>query len=280
MSGTFLKTIALLTMVCDHIGVIMDNDVLRCIGRVAFILFAFSCAEGWRMTRDKDTYLCKLLVWACVSQMPYMLFKGATPVFWLNDAAICAGVILAIWFSGEFKDMDYLNESLSRPLLLIGAFLLPMVLYQDVPGGMPAAAGLNVLYTMAAACVGMRVIDNGIFGKSSDVWSIFQFVFMLVFCGIKCDYSVFGIVLIMLMYKLDGKGLGYQAGAAVLWSAIIYIIGSDSPYEFIGALAGSLLILIYKRSKGAGPKWYRNVFYWFYPVHMLVLWLVSESGLL
>ena len=90
MGSVVLKTAALLSMVCDHVGIAIGNDVLRAVGRVAFILFAFSCAEGYRLTRDKDRYLCRLMVWAGISQLPYMLFKGATPVFWVNGAVLCA----------------------------------------------------------------------------------------------------------------------------------------------------------------------------------------------
>lgn len=276
MSGTLLKTIALLTMVTDHVGVVIDNGVMRCIGRVAFILFAFSCAEGWRLTRDKDAYLCKLLVWAGISQLPYMLFKGALPVFWINDVALFAGTILAIWMFGELKDISYLDGSMHRSLLLLGSFLLPMVLYQDVVGGVPEMAELNVLYTMAAACFGMKLIDNGL----TDMPSLFQFILMLMFCGVKCDYSVLGIILIMVFYKLNDKGLRWQAGAAVAWSAFVYLFGSDAPMDFVGAIAGSMIIVFYNRSRGAGTKWYRNIFYWFYPVHMLLLWMISEAGIL
>lgn len=276
MGSIVLKTMALLSMVCDHVGIVVGNDVLRAIGRMAFILFAFSCAEGYRLTRDRDRYLCRLMIWAGISQFPYMLFKGATSVFWINGAALCAGVILAIWFFGAFSDTAYMGGHTGRLLLLIGSFLLPMVLYQDVPGSVPVPAGLNVLYTMAAACTGMSLIGKDRKGDQQ----FFVFLLMVVFCGLYCDYSVFGIALIMLFYAAEPKGKGWQFLVAVLWSFLVYMLGSDSLSEFVGALAGSMLVLAYDRSKGTCPKWYGSMFYWFYPLHMLVLWFLSCAELL
>lgn len=276
MGSVVLKTVALLSMVCDHVGIVIGNDVLRAIGRMAFILFAFSCAEGYRLTHDKDRYLCRLMVWAGVSQLPYMLFKGFMPVFWVNGAALCAGVILAIWFFWAFSDTSYMSGHTGRLLLLIASFLLPMVLYQNVPGGVPVPAGLNVLYTMSAACTGMALMDKDREGSQP----FFVFLLMVVFCGLYCDYSVFGIALIMLFYAAEPKGKGRRFLVAVLWSFVVYMLGSDSPAEFIGALAGSMLVLAYDRSKGTCPKWYGSMFYWFYPAHMLVLWFLSCAELL
>jgi hypothetical protein len=131
--------------------------------------------------------------------------------------------------------------------------------------------GLNVLYTMAVACTGMELIDKH--GRGILSWAVF--VFMMVLCGINCDYSVFGILLILLFYGLRDKGLVCQSCIGIVWSFVIYYVFSDSIAYFIGGLTGSFLLLSYDRKKGPGPKWYRNIFYWFYPVHMLVLWIFS-----
>lgn len=276
MSGTFLKTFALITMVLDHLGLVFDNQFLRSVGRVAFILFAFSCAEGWRLTKDKDRYLCRLMVWAGVSQLPYMLLKGLTPVFWLNTLAICTGVMLAVRLFGDYRDTKCLSSNTGYLVLFIGSFFLPMILYQDVLGGVPVPMEMNVLYTMFVACLGMRCIDENL----KDWGANLQFLCAVLFCGIYADYSVLGIALIMFLYWSDQKGIGRQCIVAVLWSFAVYMIGMNSPQDFAGALAGSLLILIYNRDKGAGPKWYRNAFYWFYPTHMMILWYLSCAKML
>ena len=87
-SATFnsahIKHIALVTMLIDHIGVVLLPDVplLRMIGRLSFILFTFLLAEGARHTRSRLKYGLRLFALALISQVPYSMAKyGETLVF-------------------------------------------------------------------------------------------------------------------------------------------------------------------------------------------------------
>ena len=57
-SGSALKVIAVLSMVADHCAYyLMEHstllyEVMRCFGRIAFPVFAFLIAEGFRHTRN------------------------------------------------------------------------------------------------------------------------------------------------------------------------------------------------------------------------------------
>ena len=70
-----LKTVAILTMVVDHIGAMLLRDVpeLRIIGRVAFPLFAWGIVVGMVYTRNPARYAARLLLLALLSQAGYML---------------------------------------------------------------------------------------------------------------------------------------------------------------------------------------------------------------
>lgn len=56
LSGSALKVIAIISMVVDHCAYyLMENntllyEVMRCFGRIAFPVFAFLIAEGFRYT--------------------------------------------------------------------------------------------------------------------------------------------------------------------------------------------------------------------------------------
>ena len=49
---------------------------MRCIGRLAFPIFAFMVAEGYLRTRNLGRYMLRMLVFALIAQLPYMLMTG------------------------------------------------------------------------------------------------------------------------------------------------------------------------------------------------------------
>ncbi len=87
MSVFFLKIIAMVTMVIDHVGLkMMDNSFLmRSIGRMAFIIYAFLIAEGYRHVKtDRERlkkHIWKLIVLCLVTEIPYDLFDHGTWFF-------------------------------------------------------------------------------------------------------------------------------------------------------------------------------------------------------
>ena len=77
MTSFVFKIIAMLTMVCDHTGSLLfdDNLYMRCIGRCAFLIYAFLMAEGYRHLKDRPqriTYhLQKLMLLVALTEIPY-----------------------------------------------------------------------------------------------------------------------------------------------------------------------------------------------------------------
>ncbi len=76
-----LKIIACTSMLVSHTGLILSSFVSEDVsmlfylfGRIAFPLFAFFISDGWNYTRNKIKYMRNLLVFAFISQIPYMLY--------------------------------------------------------------------------------------------------------------------------------------------------------------------------------------------------------------
>ncbi|MBQ9662075.1 MAG: TraX protein [Oscillospiraceae bacterium] len=95
LSGSALKCIALITMIIDHIGVVLLKDsrivlfgtgsgaftlytLMRKIGRLAFPLYCFLLVEGFLHTHDRKKYGLNLLLFALISELPWNLEHTGT----------------------------------------------------------------------------------------------------------------------------------------------------------------------------------------------------------
>jgi len=98
-SGT-LKLLAVLFMLLDHIGIIffeipsplgntnlgeMLDVPLRAVGRIAFPLFLFCLAEGFKHTHDKLKYVGRLFLFALISEIPYDFGNSGVAFDWENN---------------------------------------------------------------------------------------------------------------------------------------------------------------------------------------------------
>lgn len=79
LDGGAMKGIAAALMLTDHVGAILLPEVLalRCVGRLAFPIFAFFIAEGYAHTRDFGRYFRRMAILAVVSEIPFNLENGA-----------------------------------------------------------------------------------------------------------------------------------------------------------------------------------------------------------
>ena len=116
LSGSVLKTIALLTMLLDHTtSIVLRNInyfvtpfvtvmgygitwyyVFRLIGRTAFPIYCFLLVEGYLHTKSKEKYALRLLVFSVISEIPWdlehsgKLFSNGQNVFFTLFLGLCA----------------------------------------------------------------------------------------------------------------------------------------------------------------------------------------------
>ena len=78
MSAFILKLIAILAMVCDHVGAELFPNMLwlRAVGRLTMPIMSYFAAIGYRKTRSVPKYLLRLGIFAILSEpCYYILFQ-------------------------------------------------------------------------------------------------------------------------------------------------------------------------------------------------------------
>lgn len=91
-------------MLIDHIGYVFFPKMMafRIIGRLAFPIFAYMIAEGYRKTSDITNYLGRLFLFALLSQLPFM-YAFSTSGLELNVFFTLAMGLYAIYTYDKHK---------------------------------------------------------------------------------------------------------------------------------------------------------------------------------
>ena len=156
LSGSGLKILAMVTMVIDHVDFailryqsefitplytlsgknITTYFLLRCVGRLAFPLFAFLLVEGFLHTSNRKRYARNLLVFALVSEIPFdlmrhgVIFASEQNVFFTLFFGLLTLFAISRWEKGGailpcHSESGHLNRQLAICLFsLIGASML------------------------------------------------------------------------------------------------------------------------------------------------------------
>ena len=78
MTAFILKLIAIITMLFDHTSFLIYNGAsfswMRCVGRIAFPIFAFQISEGYVHTKNIKKYYIRLFIFALLSEIPFAWF--------------------------------------------------------------------------------------------------------------------------------------------------------------------------------------------------------------
>ena len=235
-TGNFLKMIAVIAMMADHIAVAvleqgmleacagdavifqqfmaseegrtfyMIDRGLRAFGRVSFPIICFLLTQGFFYSRNRKNYVVRLVLAALISE----------PFF---DIAIFGS-----WFYIQYQ---------------------------------------NVLFTYAAALLVLMGMEQ--YRRQPMV----QILCILAGCGvtwlIQSDFWVIGILLPVIFYWFRNEPLFMAIGGGIL-SAV------DSAYFYGSAVLAYIPILLYNGKRG---NWHiKYFFYVFYPLQFLLLYLV------
>ena len=222
LSGAWLKLIAILSMLIDHVNKaliypnLVSNDgilttvsnIFDIIGRIAFPLFCFLLVEGFFKTRSRKKYLLNLLIFGVISEVPFDMFTTASffNMNWNNVMFTLAFVLITIWIIDILKERMqklpktlwyfasfiiviimciaamYLSLDYEHHAILIGYFFY---LFHDVPL-LAIPFGYASMYTQPWALLGfgLTLTYNGKRGKQNKMLNYWFYPAHLLILGI------------------------------------------------------------------------------------------------
>lgn len=113
-----LKWIAIISMVIDHTGyaIFPEYSFLRVIGRIAFPIFAYLIAKGYRRTRHVNRYTLRLGAFALISQVPYYYFIQQGGALW-SEPNIFFTLFVGLLAIRAIDHPNWLVKVLALPLI-------------------------------------------------------------------------------------------------------------------------------------------------------------------
>lgn len=303
MSFFTVKMIAIITMLIDHIGVAIgspglmvisyDNTlILRSIGRIALPIFAYNIVNGWKFTRDKSNYVFRLILFACISQIPFSLVTNPQNYSFrldtinsftsLNFAIMPVNfwIVAAVFIVSHLIIYKDTNLKLTAALIIATTFSLVTV-YTNYNLIYTNSYKLNVFYTLGTAAYILRELEA--FRESKDenisltrifrVVSLFSIAYL--FCSYS-DYSFMGLFLILAIYATR-HNKWMQLSVIAFWC--IYTYSGYMPF-LISALISVLILYLYNGKKGYQNKFIQILTYIFYPLHLSILGIIILFKLL
>lgn len=243
----WLKLIAIFAMTCDHIAYSFGSQIsesnfslywiMRFFGRLTFPIMAFLLVQGFNHTHNLKKYASRLFGFAIISIVPYYL----------------------LFHSNEKLTVEnfFLNNVLFT--LLIGLIMLFLI------------KNVKKFY------LEFLIVFAAMLASSFSDWGSIGPLLIYVFYKIKNPWSATAInFLIFIIYdslgffdsftKLTNNGVtGSQAFSSLLpWHTIN-----------LGFILAILVIGLYNGKRGLNNKFVKWGYYWYYPVHLMVLYLIK-----
>lgn len=234
-----LHIIAMSLMLCDHLWgtSLVRADWLTAVGRIAFPIFAFMLVEGFVRTGSRKKYFLRLLVFALVSELPFNLMVAGT-LFYPIHQNVLFTFLLAFAMLRLFERIGQLRFAVVRlPLYALTTllfYLLGFVTFVDYYGYGLLVAALFYFTRDLPRLTGWRKAALMLVQAAALWWISCELME-----GLMVEVELFGMTLEL-----------YHQSLMVLALPLIWLYrGRQGPYN----------------------NGIRALYYWFYPVHLLIL---------
>lgn len=260
ITSNVLKIIAVLFMILDHIAeylypYIYPNVyyIFRSIGRMAMPLFVYLLIQGFFYTKNLKRYILRIFILAIVTQFIIFSLGYVNKTFYTNYT-ISVNQYLNVIFSYGFslmllsvidrrKMFSNLNNSLNLLLdLIVLIFVVFIYLNLNIEFKMQVPVLFIEIYLIEKAFIDSQ---NKLLLKSSNKLNVKN----------KLIY----ILLILISIFTSSFFVDYEIGNK-------YII-----------LLSIIPIFLYNGNRGKNSKTIQFTFYYFYPIHQIVLYVMAMA---
>lgn len=229
LDRNLIKCIGMVTMLLNHFAHTMLTpgtlayDVCIGVGYFTAITMCYFLVEGYEYTRSKKKYALRLLIFALLSQVPFMLVFQIPGLNMLFSLLLCFAMLYIL----EHAQGKWYREVLVVLLFMVSIF--------------------------------------------SD-WPLMAPTFTLLFYWSKKDrkklvLSYIISIAVFYVLSLPNYLLTESVGGAFLHSAL----------DSLALVASAVVIMFFYNGKksATAPKFFKWFFYWFYPVHLAVLYVLT-----
>ena len=132
MTSNILHILAMIFMLIDHVGAVLFPRylILRCIGRLAFPIYAFMIVEGFKHTRNLKKYTLRMFTFAFVSEIPFNLLvsKNIFDPYHQNVLWTFIVALICMYVISRLKNKAFI------PIVVLIGYYLGIVLKTDYKG--------------------------------------------------------------------------------------------------------------------------------------------------
>lgn len=268
ISNLTLKIIAIILMTLYHIGLFLTNvnptlaNIFEIIGVSAFPIFIFLLNEGLRNTKSIKKYLLRMSLTGLIVYLSVLVisFTSSLKLYKFGNIFIDLFLFILIYYL-LFIDKDKSSYLYFAIILIyfiftflvkISVISLPETLYKIIGGLFPQYSlyglGIFLIYEIA-----LKIYDKKIKERDESFFENKKYKISknIIYCIILATFSI----------------LSYS------FTYIGDYLGVDNVLTTYIVLA-SIFIIFYSYSKGYNSKIIQYSFYIYYPLHLLIIYLI------
>ncbi|WP_297376205.1 TraX family protein [uncultured Helcococcus sp.] len=282
MSTFAFKMIATILMFVDHLAASLQLSnsnlisyeslsFMRSLGRMALPIFAYFLVISYGKTRDVNKYISRLHLGAIISQVPFSLLFNQNLYAYESIS----------FFKYQYENLIYIiliivsyyifiaNKKFTKDLFIICLAWLISPLNIFYKGNyIFNPADLNIFYELGISLIVICLLDKLInLNKTYTIEASLAIISILVISYFIDKVGNYGFsVLLLIMLLFASRNNQYiQSGIIALWGCYMY---SYNITNVIFVVLAGVSLLFYNGKKGKNLK---SFFYFFYPLHMLLL---------
>ena len=267
LNGFHLKIIGILSMIFDHIIVVLEMvdkidlvplfsinliTIFRIIGRFSFIIFAFLTVEGILKTSNRIKYILRLSILAISMDLLLFILTGN---YFGNPITTLALGALTIYFLEDKKIYKKLLAILPISyIILLSLEIIPLYADYDLYG-LCTILLFYLSYLLSnwfsKYIITKYQLDDETFTNSNYKISLRNTVSSILFL-------TFSMIIYFINPIWNNKGLFTEMNSIQVYSIFALIP-----------------IMLYNGERGYNKKWFKYGSYIFFPLHLLIIYLIT-----